>query len=1184
MRAREVAGGALGVALGAAVPLAASLAGNAATEAERWPGWLDVLRRHPWVSLAVVLMLTGALLAVERRRAADSTGRRSSAVPPSAVPQPPRWMVEREETERVVDAVLAEHSGTVGLTTGLQGAGGFGKTTLAKAVCADERVRRRFPDILFVTLGGDLRGGPRIAGKATEVIQLVTGKEALFHEDPAMAGAQLGRVLDEWDRPLLLVLDDVWSEAQLAPFLIGGRRCVRLVTTRIPSVLPDHTPRVLVDRMTDEQARTVLTTDLDLSGDQTAALLTATGGWPLLLRLVNRRLAAERATGLSTADSVAETLALLRSAGPAGADLGNGPEAVDLDDPAQRERAVRATVEASARLLDETAGERERLLELGAFAEDEVIPVELVCALWRETAGYEPVRSRALCRRLRDVALIGLNDSGGLLLHDVVRDYLRAELGPDRLSTAHAHLIAGARPSPPPTAWWDLPEGYLHDHLVHHLVEAGLVAEADRLVGDLRWVEQRIRHRNQSAPFNDARLVPTASAARRASDISATVHLMDPEDSWALRAATLYSRLGGQPHWADRAAERAARLPGPALVNHLPPPDLPDSSVLRVLPATGTVMGVGLAPDGSTVTTVDGDHVRQWDVESGRVLWERPFAHEFSVRDGYRQIGSNYAISADGRWFVHVRVHGDGVATVWEVGTGNERTAECPFDFLVGVAVSPDGRWVAFCSVDEVAVCRAEEPNGHRRPEETPRRAPRPAGWLHCLAISSEGAVAVVHAGAVLLLHDWRDSDEEGGAPTTLGTGDVLNVDAAGDFLVYGAEDEARLRDLLTGEERSYPCDRRSSRFVVSADGSAVFACLNSPSRKWRQLRREGEPALPPEQHGGEGSTPYVVVNGRGRMVRNVRSGVSVSDPAAEPGEAAPDALRRVHVVPLASGATLVAWFPWRCDRWVPRAPAPGQAADFGVAAPRRGNDLPPHWQRWVAQVSLVRPDPEASLPLKRGPSQMGSVSWTPDGSLVALQNDDSVELWEVATSTRLLSTRIDSSVSDGALLAVAPDGSWVSSAWRPHTSTPPWQRSSCTAVRIWYRDGGTLTFGAPHRPGLEDFARCAAAHPDGDSLLVGWSNAVVLHGLPTDTVLASLPLTDPVDLAISPDGTWFCVVTSQGLVEIRSLPALTLLTRLRTPSPFTACSLSETPDGFLVHADSDRGVHTYRFRPGSGA
>ncbi|UYM23598.1 NB-ARC domain-containing protein [Streptomyces albus] len=259
-----------------------------------------------------------------RLRPAARGGLRAPRSPPGVVPPPPAWLVDREETERAVEAVLAGNAGTVGLTTGLQGAGGFGKTTLAKAVCADERVRRRFPTVVFVTLGGGLRGGPRIAAKTAEVSRLVTGEEALFHEDPALAGAQLGRALDGLDGPLLLVLDDVWSEAQLAPFLMGGRNCVRLVTTRIPTVLPDTSSRVLVDRMTDDQARAVLTAGLDLTDAQVAALLAVTGGWPLLLRLVNRLLAAETATGLTTADACAQTLALLRAAGPAGADLGGG--------------------------------------------------------------------------------------------------------------------------------------------------------------------------------------------------------------------------------------------------------------------------------------------------------------------------------------------------------------------------------------------------------------------------------------------------------------------------------------------------------------------------------------------------------------------------------------------------------------------------------------------------------------------------------------------------------------------------------------------------------------------------------------------------------------------------------------------------------------------------------------------
>ncbi|MFC8927510.1 NB-ARC domain-containing protein [Streptomyces albidoflavus] len=685
MRAREAVGAAVGVVLAAAIPLAASLAGNAATEAARWPGVLDVLRRHPWASLAVMLVLTGALLAFDRRREAASA---RPAAPPSVVPPPPSWLVDREETERAVEAVLAGNAGTVGLTTGLQGAGGFGKTTLAKAVCADERVRRRFSTVVFVTLGGDLRGGPRIAAKAAEVVRLVTGEEALFHEDPALAGAQLGRALDGVGGRLLLVLDDVWSEAQLAPFLVGGRNCVRLVTTRIPTVLPDTASRVLVDRMTDDQARAVLTAGLNLTDGQVAALLSVTGGWPLLLRLVNRLLAAETTTGLTTADACTQTLALLRAAGPTGADLGSGAHTLDLDDPAEREKAVRATVEASVRLLSESAGERRRLLELGVFAEDEVIPVELVCALWRESAGYEPVRSRALCRRLRDVALVGLTDSGGLVLHDVIRDYLRAELGAEPLTAAHADLVAGVRPAPAPTPWWELPQGYLHDHLVRHLVEAGLTDEAEALVGDLRWVELRLRHGDASAPFNDARLVPTVAAARRASELSAVGHLMAPEDGWAGRAAVLYSRLGGQRHWAEQAEERAARLPGPVLVNHGSPPDLLGSSVVRVLPTEGPAMEIGLSPDGRTVTTVDGRYVRQRDVESGRVLWEREFVSLYTLQEESDQIGRNYALSADGRWFVHVR---RGRALVWEVATENERVATCPDDGLISVAVSPDG-------------------------------------------------------------------------------------------------------------------------------------------------------------------------------------------------------------------------------------------------------------------------------------------------------------------------------------------------------------------------------------------------------------------------------------------------------------------------------------------------------------
>lgn len=893
-----------------------------------------------------------------RPRPAARGGLRAPRSPPSVVPPPPAWLVDREETERAVEAVLAGNAGTVGLTTGLQGAGGFGKTTLAKAVCADERVRRRFPTVVFVTLGGDLRGGPRIAAKAAEVIRLVTGEEALFHEDPALAGAQLGRALDGLRGPLLLVLDDVWSEAQLAPFLVGGRNCVRLVTTRIPAALPDDASRVLVDRMTDDQARAVLTTGLDLTDAQVAALLAVTGGWPLLLRLVNRLLAAETATGLTTADACAQTLALLRAAGPAGADLGSGAHPLGLDDPAEREKAVRATVEASVRLLSESAGERERLLELGVFAEDEVIPVELVCALWRESAGYEPLRSRALCRRLRDVALVGLTDSGGLVLHDVIRDYLRAELGAGRLTAAHADLVAGARPAPAPTPWWELPDGYLHDHLVRHLVEAGLTDEAEALVGDLRWVELRLRQRDASAPFNDARLVPTPAAARRASELSAVGHLLAPEDGWAGRAAVLYSRLGGQRHWAEQAEERAALLPGPVLVNQGPPPDLSGSSVVRVLPTEGPAMGVGLSPDGRTVTTVDGLYVRQRDVDSGRVLWEREFVPLYTLQEESAQIGSNYALSADGRWFVHVR---RGRALVWEVATENERVAPCPPDALVSVAVSPDGEWVACCFEDEVAVCPVE---GAGDPDRAPRRTERPEGWVRCLAVSSGGAVTVVHVGRDLVLHDWRATGADG-TPTVLGARDVRLAEVAGDFLAYAVGGEVRLRDLLTGAEDDRPCDPSAHGLAVSPDGIALYARLASMrprvagdpggrrSRRLPQRRRadgagrgrrrrphgthraERSGRLRPRTGAGRGGSPRADQGPRGRTGRRNGSG----------------GLDAVAVRPLGSGVEAPPGRTGlRCrhpdGRRGPAAPLAAAGRPGGARPPRRGGGPAPRGVR----------------------------------------------------------------------------------------------------------------------------------------------------------------------------------------------------------------------------------------------
>jgi len=102
------------------------------------------------------------------------------AARPKELPPPdqrvPDWVIERPtEMARAIAALTSARAGTVGITTALQGAGGFGKTTLAKMVCADRRVRRHFGGrVHWVTVGRDLRAAAAAAAKVNDVIRLVT--------------------------------------------------------------------------------------------------------------------------------------------------------------------------------------------------------------------------------------------------------------------------------------------------------------------------------------------------------------------------------------------------------------------------------------------------------------------------------------------------------------------------------------------------------------------------------------------------------------------------------------------------------------------------------------------------------------------------------------------------------------------------------------------------------------------------------------------------------------------------------------------------------------------------------------------------------------------------------------------------------------------------------------------------
>ncbi|WP_374212900.1 DUF4062 domain-containing protein, partial [Frankia sp. CiP3] len=587
-------------------------------------------------------------------------GRNDHLVPQSArrpwvVPAPMGPVVDRAKlTTALLAALTGPGSEAVGLTTTLEGAGGFGKTTLAAYVCRSPEVVKRFPGgLLWATLG-EHRKRAELADEICRLCEILSG-ERPGTADPWVAGSRLGELLDRRE-PTLMVVDDVWTKTQLEPFLIGGPACVRLITTRNVGVVPRDGVMVPVDEMSvDEAVATVTAGTAGMQSGVVDRLVRLAGRWPVLLGLINAAIVGHVQAGASLDDAAVWVADRLER---------DGPTAVDVDDPESRDQAVSSTMAASLRLLN--TWERDRYLDLAIFPEDTVIDDQTLNLLWGATsqANIEACRQlRSKLTRLRLASARWHSSSPALSLHDVIRAYLLHEIGDDGLMATHSRFVEAARTALGPSsssAWYSLPDEvlYLWQFIPYHLSEAGYLEELALLVCDLRWVEAKIQRLGSPAPIvTDLALMNTPRANLMQRALVEVAYLLAPAAPISVLSATLVTRLDGISGLQDVVARYRGGLARPRLDNGWELPDRDDSSANV---HAGTVVDCAASPDGRLIASASDDAtIRLWDRQTGMFI--RAFrGHTDRVR--------SCSFSPDG--VLISSASADTTIRLWETATG----------------------------------------------------------------------------------------------------------------------------------------------------------------------------------------------------------------------------------------------------------------------------------------------------------------------------------------------------------------------------------------------------------------------------------------------------------------------------------------------------------------------------------
>ncbi len=579
---------------------------------------------------------------------------------PFTAPDRPSAFIDRPKEFLEIKSHLLDpiRGDAVAITTALQGSGGFGKTTLAIALCHDDDIITAYDDgILWVTLGEK----PNLVQALTKLYDALTGERPVF-VDVENAAFNLRQKLE--NRNCLLVLDDVWDPIHLKPFLFRTSKCAHLVTTRQFDVAAGTKKRVIVDEMTSTEAIELLTANLDSHPDDLRpfrALAERLGEWPLLLKLAASTLQQRLARGNSHQSALLYLNTALDK---------RGVIAFDRNDAIDREAAVSKTIDVSLELL--TLSERDRYRQLAIFPEDTDIPLSIVAALW----GTDSFETEQLAERMDNFGLLEFNlQTATLRLHDALRAYIGLQLTDAAL--LHGKLVEAFGD------FREMKEPYAWKWIAFHLVGAGRKDRLLELLLNYDWLNAKLRASDCSALIADFEYVVVEGKAKEVRDtLRLSAHILASDKT------QLFSQLYGRMKIGTKTRHNDLPWLRPAW------PSLTQAggALIRTLVGhRGWVRRLLITSDGQQIVSGSDDKaIKLWDFNTGAEL-RTLMGHEAGIR--------SLAISRDGTRLVS----GDaqGVVIVWDLLKGVElESTVAHINDVCAIALTQDGKHVVTASDD----------------------------------------------------------------------------------------------------------------------------------------------------------------------------------------------------------------------------------------------------------------------------------------------------------------------------------------------------------------------------------------------------------------------------------------------------------------------------------------------------